>query len=102
MLTFASFPDRPRLTQVSMDARRGAGRRSNHAARPQTDTIDLDATEYKEAFALFDKKAAGAIPKESLGDLLRALGQNPTQAEVQELSAQAGGRDSEQGRRKYG
>lgn len=50
--------------------------------------------EYKEAFALFDKKGTGAIPRESLGDLLRALGQNPTQAEVQELVASAGGRDS--------
>ena len=38
--------------------------------------------EYKEAFALFDKKGTGEVPRESLGDLTRALGQNPTQAEV--------------------
>ncbi|CAO1628608.1 unnamed protein product [Jaminaea pallidilutea] len=53
----------------------------------------MSDAEYKEAFALFDKKGTGAIPRESLGDLLRALGQNPTQAEVQELVASAGGRD---------
>ena len=41
--------------------------------------------EYKEAFALFDKKGTGAVPREVLGDLLRALGQNPTQAEVAEI-----------------
>jgi Ca2+-binding EF-hand superfamily protein len=41
--------------------------------------------EYKEAFALFDKKGTGAVPRETLGDLLRALGQNPTQAEVAEI-----------------
>ena len=46
-------------------------------------------TEYKEAFALFDKKGTGAVPREVLGDLLRALGQNPTQAEVTELVAAA-------------
>ena len=46
-------------------------------------------TEYKEAFALFDKKGTGAVPRETLGDLLRALGQNPTQAEVADIVASA-------------
>ncbi|KAI8457037.1 hypothetical protein BY996DRAFT_4635779 [Phakopsora pachyrhizi] len=45
--------------------------------------------ETKEAFALFDKKGTGHISKDRLGDLLRALGQNPTQAEVAELAASA-------------
>ncbi|KAJ8454894.1 hypothetical protein ONZ51_g12764 [Trametes cubensis] len=45
--------------------------------------------EYKEAFALFDKKGTGAVPREVLGDLLRALGQNPTQAEVADIVAGA-------------
>ncbi|THH01008.1 hypothetical protein EW026_g1599 [Hermanssonia centrifuga] len=44
-----------------------------------------DNAEYKEAFALFDKKGTGAVPREVLGDLLRALGQNPTQAEVRDI-----------------
>jgi Ca2+-binding EF-hand superfamily protein len=55
---------------------------------------DLFIAEYKEAFALFDKKGTGHISRDSLGDLLRALGQNPTQAEVSEL-AQAAPKDSE-------
>lgn len=58
-----------------------------------TASVQSDA-EYKEAFALFDKKGTGHIARESLGDLLRALGQNPTQAEVSELVAGAG-KDSE-------
>lgn len=45
--------------------------------------------EYKEAFALFDKRGTGAVPREVLGDLLRALGQNPTQAEVADIVASA-------------
>ncbi|WFC97428.1 myosin II light chain [Malassezia yamatoensis] len=45
--------------------------------------------EWKEAFSLFDKKGTGKIESESLGDLLRALGQNPTQAEVKELTQSA-------------
>ncbi|KAJ6264260.1 Calmodulin [Drechslerella dactyloides] len=43
-------------------------------------------TNYKEAFALFDKKGTGRVPISSLGDLLRACGQNPTNAEVEELA----------------
>ncbi|ODV97022.1 hypothetical protein PACTADRAFT_32519 [Pachysolen tannophilus NRRL Y-2460] len=43
---------------------------------------------YKDAFALFDKKGTGKVPPESLGDLLRAVGQNPTLAELADLQAQ--------------
>lgn len=39
---------------------------------------------------LFDKRGAGTIPASSLGDILRALGQNPTQHDVAELVAQVG------------
>ncbi|ORX41142.1 hypothetical protein BD324DRAFT_44140 [Kockovaella imperatae] len=46
--------------------------------------------EYREAFALFDKRGTGQLPKETLGELLRSLGQNPTQAEVQQLQGQVG------------
>ncbi|GJJ74566.1 hypothetical protein EMPS_06924 [Entomortierella parvispora] len=45
--------------------------------------------EFKEGFSLFDRKGNGTIASESLGDLLRALGQNPTQAQVRELVAKA-------------
>ncbi|EOQ99726.1 Myosin regulatory light chain cdc4 [Wallemia ichthyophaga EXF-994] len=45
--------------------------------------------EAKEAFALFDKRGTGKIPSGQLGDLLRALGQNPTQAEVDSLRSSA-------------
>lgn len=52
-------------------------------------TLICHFAEYKEAFALFDKKGTGAVPRETLGDLLRALGQNPTQAEVADIVASA-------------
>lgn len=42
-------------------------------------------TNYKEAFALFDKRGTGRVATSSLGDLLRACGQNPTNAEVEDL-----------------
>jgi len=46
----------------------------------------MATTNYKEAFALFDKRGNQRVPVSSLGDLLRACGQNPTLAEVDELS----------------
>lgn len=46
----------------------------------------VDTKTFKDAFALFDRKGDGKIPVEKLGDMLRAVGQNPTQVEVAELS----------------
>lgn len=49
------------------------------------------STNYKEAFALFDKRGNGRVALESLGDLLRACGQNPTLAEISDLEKGVGG-----------
>jgi hypothetical protein len=48
------------------------------------------STNYKEAFALFDKRGNSRVALESLGDLLRACGQNPTLAEIRELEKNVG------------
>lgn len=49
------------------------------------------STNYKEAFALFDKRGNGRVALQSLGDLLRACGQNPTLAEIKDLEKGVGG-----------
>ncbi|KAF2433534.1 myosin regulatory light chain cdc4 [Tothia fuscella] len=49
------------------------------------------STNYKEAFSLFDKRGTGRVTIDSLGDLLRACGQNPTLAEIADLEKTAGG-----------
>merc|ERR1712000_351519 len=51
----------------------------------------MTSTNYKEAFSLYDKRGNGRVSLESLGDLLRACGQNPTLAEIRELEKQVGG-----------
>jgi hypothetical protein len=51
------------------------------------------STNYKEAFALFDKRGNQRVQLESLGDLLRACGQNPTLAEIRELEKSVVGND---------
>jgi Ca2+-binding EF-hand superfamily protein len=43
------------------------------------------STNYKEAFALFDKRGNGRVAVSSLGDLLRACGQNPTLSDIKTI-----------------
>ncbi len=47
---------------------------------------DQQIGEAKEAFTLFDKDSDGCISTPELGTVLRALGKNPTEAEVKQLS----------------
>lgn len=49
------------------------------------------STNYKEAFSLFDKRGNGRVTLDSLGDLLRACGQNPTLSEIRDLEKNVGG-----------
>merc|ERR1712098_962865 len=39
----------------------------------------------KEAFSLFDKDGDGTITTKELGTVMRSLGQNPTEAELQDM-----------------
>jgi len=56
----------------------------------QSNTMEQASTNYKEAFALFDKRGNQRVALESLGDLLRACGQNPTLAEIRDLEKNVG------------
>ena len=42
-------------------------------------------TEFKEAFSLFDKDGDGTVSSSELGTVLRSLGQNPTEEELEQL-----------------
>ena len=41
--------------------------------------------EFKEEFSLFDKDGDGTITTKELGTVMRSLGQNPTEAELQDM-----------------
>lgn len=46
---------------------------------------DEQKAEFKEAFSLFDKDGDETITTKELGTVMRSLGQNPTEAELQDM-----------------
>uniref|UniRef100_A0A671VGS8 EF-hand domain-containing protein n=2 Tax=Sparus aurata TaxID=8175 RepID=A0A671VGS8_SPAAU len=54
--------------------------------QPQADQLtEEQIAEFKEAFSLFDKDGDGTITTKELGTVMRSLGQNPTEAELQDM-----------------
>ena len=50
-----------------------------------TNVSPIHFAEFKEAFSLFDKDGDGTITTKELGTVMRSLGQNPTEAELQDM-----------------
>jgi calmodulin len=46
---------------------------------------DEEIGEFREAFSLFDKNGDGTISSAELGTVMRSLGQNPTESELQDM-----------------
>ena len=47
--------------------------------------VSVFSSEFREAFGLFDKDGDGCITTKELGTVMRSLGQNPTEAELQDM-----------------
>ena len=45
-------------------------------------TVRDDAPDFREAFGLFDDRGDDKIPKQLFGEVVRALGLNPTEAQI--------------------
>jgi myosin light chain 6 len=61
---------------------------ASYRQRVNSDGEPDDIREFQEAFQLFDNRGDGKISVSQLGDVLRALGQNPTEAEVKKCCNQ--------------
>merc|ERR1712183_855609 len=71
-----------------MGTRRAAGTQHSRNYRQTKmggNEIPSEVTIYQDAFAHFDKTNCGMLPTKLLGQLLRFVGENPSDAEVQDL-----------------
>jgi len=60
------------------------------AAQLDSGLTEEQIEEFKEAFSLFDKDGDGTITPKELGTVMRSLGQNPTEAELQDMINEVG------------
>ncbi|RMY84480.1 hypothetical protein D0861_06936 [Hortaea werneckii] len=88
--TFPTPPPQKGSKQTKLRAQSPERGRETNTAE-MGDHQQAQSTNFKEAFSLFDKRGNGRVQLDSLGDLLRACGQNPTLAEIKDLEHQAGG-----------
>ena len=61
------------------------GRKPRRPVFSQQGSCFVFIPEFKEAFSLFDKDGDGTITTKELGTVMRSLGQNPTEAELQDM-----------------
>ncbi|KIV93842.1 hypothetical protein PV10_05027 [Exophiala mesophila] len=59
----------------------------NYSDTPTTPApmSDEEIKAYKDVFALFDKDGSGTITASELGEIMRSLGQNPSDSELQDM-----------------
>ncbi|KAF5907405.1 Calmodulin, partial [Clarias magur] len=61
------------------------GQDANKPSKMADQLTEEQIAEFKEAFSLFDKDGDGTITTKELGTVMRSLGQNPTEAELQDM-----------------
>ncbi len=54
-------------------------------AQTEMELTDQQKEEFKEVFSLFDKDGDGTISTTELGTVMRTLGQNPTEEEIEQM-----------------
>ncbi|KEQ72355.1 EF-hand [Aureobasidium namibiae CBS 147.97] len=57
----------------------------SHIAQMADSLTEEQVSEFKEAFSLFDKDGDGQITTKELGTVMRSLGQNPSESELQDM-----------------
>ncbi|CAK9268471.1 unnamed protein product [Sphagnum jensenii] len=75
----------PCLALFSSRRPRGGGGRKKKLGMAVEQLNEEQIAEFKEAFSLFDKDGDGSITTKELGTVMRSLGQNPTEAELQDM-----------------
>ena len=78
-------PSLPRRHHRSRAPRPARAAEQTQATLGDEQLTEEQIAEFKEAFSLFDKDGDGTITTKELGTVMRSLGQNPTEAELQDM-----------------
>ena len=73
------------MFQILVNLNQSVLGRRNYIAVMVEELTDEQVADFKETFQLFDKDGDGTISVAELGTVLRALGQNPSDKELQEM-----------------
>lgn len=85
LFTFAMASKDPKAAATAPKAAGAAPKAAAAGGDLQHGLTDEQIAEFKEAFSLFDKDGDGTITTKELGTVMRSLGQNPTEAELQDM-----------------
>lgn len=91
LLTFRQWRRRPRQRGTPAHTVPALVQPLDPSALPPSASTVIDQltkeqiAELKEAFSLFDEGGGGTITTKELGTVMRSLGQNPTEAELQDM-----------------
>lgn len=58
---------------------------NEHSSKTDNYISNYNRLEFREAFSLFDRDGDGTITTNELGTVMRSLGQNPTETELQDM-----------------
>ena len=79
------------LKENNMDPSKAAGQYNEEVERKEENArlvdglTEMQKAEFHEAFSLFDKDGGGDITVAELSDVMKSVGQNPTQIELDEI-----------------
>ncbi|KAJ7238932.1 hypothetical protein C8J57DRAFT_1236926 [Mycena rebaudengoi] len=82
---FADLPSGGRVSAAAPLPLAACPRSAPSATAPAYAPGSWRSPPFEEAFARFAKPGTASVPREALGDLLRAAGENPTQVEVADI-----------------
>ena len=69
----------------SSSGERGGGGSSSHKVKEVEEYTEEQLAEFKEAFSLFDRDGDGTIDADELGTVMRSMGHQPTEEEVEDM-----------------
>ncbi|OCT44800.1 hypothetical protein CLCR_06356 [Cladophialophora carrionii] len=80
----------PTLDKIDTNPPPSASRHKTTMTPTATKPLSEEETKaFKDVFAVFDKDGSGTITAQELGEIMKSLGQNPSDSELQDMVSPA-------------